>query len=682
MNRSERRKHARSKGTRSARAAARSFEASLERARGHLLSGQLDEAEKLCDGVLAKQRANAEAMHIKGLAARGRGHAQSAIDCLTGAAKAAPERADIQYNLGIAFGEAKRLEEAEEAYRRAIALDPGNPNYHNNLGSLLNRIGRHEDALESFKAALGLDENHLQARGNLGSTLLELKQPEAAISELRRAVAAAPDYADAHNNLANAYVDAGDSAKAIDAYAVAIALRPGAAVFHYNLGNALLDTGAVNEAIAAYRQSLALEPSRAEIRSNYLYSLQFEPEVTSQKLLTVHEDWNSRHGKMNPVGAYAEARFDPDRRLRLGFVSADFGRHPVGYFLVRPLECLDRSQTEIICYSNRVNVDETTERLMAASDNWIDARQDTNEQLARRIWDDEIDILFEISGHSRGNRLGIYAMKPAPLQISWGIGYPGATGLDAIDALLTDARHIPHHDAANFKERLLHLPQGQFCFDPPVDAPDVSSLPAIGNGHITFGCLSQPRKINGMVLDAWSRIFAAVPDSRLILGYGGMDDAANVSRIIDEFGAGGISPDRITILGSAPHGDFLGRYNMVDLSLDTFPYSGGLTTLEALWMGVPMITFPGKSCAGRHAAGHLSAMGLNELIADDLDGYRELAVKLAGDTERLAGLRAGLRSRLAASPICDGPGFAADFLAAVRDLWRERCIEGAKPGGA
>lgn len=640
------------------------------------MSGQLDEAEKLCDGVLAKQRANAEAMHIKGLCARRRGHAQSAIDCLTGAAKAAPERADIQYNLGITFGEAKRLEEAEAAYRRAIALDPGNPNYHNNLGSLLNRIGRHQDALVSFRAALGLDENHLQARSNLGSTLLELKQPEAAISELRRAVAAAPDYADAHNNLANAYVDAGDSAKAIDAYGVAIGLRPGAPVFHYNLGNALLDTGRIGDAIGAYRKSLALAPERAEMRSNYLYSLQYLPGVTSAQLAAAHQEWNTRHGRAETTGGFDAGRLDPEKRLRLGFVSADFGHHPVGYFLVQTLENLDPSGAEAFCYSGRATSDELTDRLRAASAGWTDTRQLTNGQLAGRIGGDAVDVLFEISGHARGNRLGVYAMKPAPLQISWGIGYPGATGLDTIDALLTDARHIPPADEVNFKERLVHLPQGQFCFDPPRDAPDVAALPAIGNGHITFGCLSQPRKISGDVLDAWAGILRAVPDSRLILGFKGMTDGANVARLTDALGAEGIAPERLTLLGGAPHDEFLGRYNRIDLALDTFPYSGGLTTLEALWMGVPMITFPGQSCAGRHAAGHLSAIGLHQLIAEDLGGYVELAVQLAGDPDRLADLRAGLRRQLATSPICDGAGFAADFLAAVRGLWRQRCGAG------
>ena len=196
-------------------------------------------------------------------------------------------------------------------------------------------------------------------------------------------------------------------------------------------------------------------------------------------------------------------------------------------------------------------------------------------ELAERIAGDGIDILFEISGHARGNRLGVYATRPAPLQISWGIGYPGSTRLGAIDALLTDDRHVPPSDAANFKEHLLHMPHGQFCFDPPGDAPDVAALAANETGAITFGCLSQPRKIAAAVLEAWAAILNRVPGSRLTLGYKGMDDQANVSRITAALAAEGIAPERLTIQGGAPHAEFLGRYNQIDIALDTFPYTGG-----------------------------------------------------------------------------------------------------------
>ena len=266
-------------------------------------------------------------------------------------------------------------------------------------------------------------------------------------------------------------------------------------------------------------------------------------------------------------------------------------------------------------------------------------------------------------------------MRPAPLQISWGIGYPGATGLDAIDALLTDERHVPDGDAANFTEALIHLANGQFCFDPP-EAPEVGPLPALEHGAVTFGCLSQPRKITYPTINLWAGILAEVPGSRLTLGYHGMDDKANIARIKEVLAARNIGVERLTILGVAPHLEFLDRYNRIDIALDTFPYSGGLTTLEALWMGVPVVTFPGESCAGRHAAGHLWSIGLEELIAGDRADYQKLATELAVDGERLAGLRSGLRARLTESPLCDGVGFASDFLTAVRSAWLQRCEAG------
>ena len=670
MNRSERRKKAGGKG---ASKPARGIEAHLERARGALLAGRLDDAVALCDAVLAKQRANPEALHIKGLALRAQNHPDGAIDHLSRAAKADPGRADIHYNLGITLASAGRLADAEAAYRRAIGLDGGNPDYHNNLGSLLNRLDRAEDALQCFERALDLDENHVQARNNLGTALLELKRPENAIAQLEAAIRLAPDYADAHGNLGNAYVAAGDAKRGIDAYNDAIKFRPGAAVFHFNLGNALLDTGSASEAVQAYRHALALQPERAEMRSNYLYSLQFEPGVTSAKLAAAQEEWNARHGRDAPAARFDGARFDPERRLRLGFLSSDLGLHPVGYFLIPVLENLASSGAEIFCYSNRQAPDAMTERLRTASDHWAEVRPLGNQELAERIAGDGIDILFEISGHARGNRLAVYAMRPAPLQISWGIGYPGATGLDAIDALLTDERHIPPGDEANFKERLIHMRHGQFCFDAPKDAPDVGPLPAEENGFLTFGCLNQPRKITAAVLEAWAAILGQVPGSKLLLGYEGMDDQANAARITEALG---VAPERLTILGGASHGDFLGRYNRIDIGLDTFPYSGGLTTLEALWMGVPVLTFPGESPAGRHAAGHLWTIGHGQFIAGDVGGYIKLAAELAGDADRLARLRSGLRATVAASPLSDGPGFADDFLSAVRQLWRQRCQQG------
>ena len=327
MNRSERRKKAGGKG---ASKPASGIEAHLERARGALLAGRLDDAVALCDAVLAKQRANPEALHIKGLALRAQNHPDGAIDHLSRAAKADPGRADIHYNLGITLASAGRLADAEAAYRRAIGLDGGNPDYHNNLGSLLNRLDRAEDALQCFERALDLDENHVQARNNLGTALLELKRPENAIAQLEAAIRLAPDYADAHGNLGNAYVAAGDAKRGIDAYNDAIKFRPGAAVFHFNLGNALLDTGSASEAVQAYRHALALQPERAEMRSNYLYSLQFEPGVTSAKLAAAQEEWNARHGRDAPAARFDGARFDPERRLRLGFLSSDLGLHPVG----------------------------------------------------------------------------------------------------------------------------------------------------------------------------------------------------------------------------------------------------------------------------------------------------------------------------------------------------------------
>ncbi|MEE2761695.1 MAG: tetratricopeptide repeat protein, partial [Pseudomonadota bacterium] len=544
----------------------------MELARGALVSGRSGEAIQICDRVLIRQQQNAEALHIKGLALRAQNDLESAADLIARAAKAAPKRADIHYNLGITLTGAGQLEAAESAYRCAIQLDDGNANYHNNLGSLLSRLGRPEEAIECFATALSIDETHVQALSNKGSALLDLDCPEEAAAVLERAIKLAPEYADGFSNLGNAYVAMGDSSRGIETYGAAIKLRPGAAVFHYNLGNALLDTGQIQSAMASYRKSLALNPEQPHLRSNLLYCSLYDVEANLQSLKQMHKTWAMGHVKQ-PTESLHSHTFEPDKRLRLGFISADFGQHPIGYFTVLPIENLDRGQTEIFCYSERANSDHMTKRIKAASDKWIDCRNTGDAELAACIRDDGIDVLFDISGLSRGNRLGVFALKPAPLQVNWTIGYPSTTGITAMDAILSDSRHIPPGDETEFEESLAFLPNGHFCFDPPADAPDVQPLPAKANGFVTFGSFNQPRKTNSHVLDAWARILAEVPHSRLLLAYAGMDDSANRKRIEDNLGE---CATRVEILGRVNRHEVLARYNRIDIGLDTFPYSGGL----------------------------------------------------------------------------------------------------------
>jgi predicted O-linked N-acetylglucosamine transferase (SPINDLY family) len=344
----------------------------------------------------------------------------------------------------------------------------------------------------------------------------------------------------------------------------------------------------------------------------------------------------------------------------------------VGYFLIGLLRGLDRAQFQTICYSDRVNKDNLTARLESAAALWRDVYGLSDEALAQQIRSDQIDILFDLAGHTAGNRLLVFARKPAPIQITWA-GYVGTTGLKAMDYILADRYEIPAEAESYYTERVLRMPDGYVCYEPPADAPAVAPLPALTQGAVTFGSFNNPAKITSPVIEVWAKLLQRLPQSRLVLKYRGMDDASLVGRLTEEFSSQGIEPGRIECLGWSPQRPLLAEYGRLDLALDPFPYNGGLTTCEALWMGVPVITCPGETFASRHSLSHLSNVGLTETIAKDLDAYVDLAVTWAMDLPRLAALRASLRPQMRASPLCDTQRFAENWMLILRNAWRDWC---------
>jgi predicted O-linked N-acetylglucosamine transferase (SPINDLY family) len=324
-----------------------------------------------------------------------------------------------------------------------------------------------------------------------------------------------------------------------------------------------------------------------------------------------------------------------------------------------------------VCYNNRWDRDEITARIAAASSVWRDVLGWSDEGLAGQIRADRVQILFDLSGHTAGNRLLTFARKPAPLQVTW-IGYEGTTGLAAMDYILADGYEIPPHLENQYREKVLRMPEGYLCYDPPTDAPPVAPLPALQQGHVTFGSFNNLGKITPPVVRVWAEILRRIPGARLALKYRGLADENTRRRYLELFAAQGAGADRLNMLGWSPHPEFLAEHHHVDLALDPFPFSGSITSCAALWMGVPVITCPGETFASRHTFDHLSNIGLTETIAHDLDDYVRRAVELSGDLPRLAALRAGLRPRMAASPLCDGPRFARNLMELLRRVWRQK----------
>jgi predicted O-linked N-acetylglucosamine transferase (SPINDLY family) len=678
----------------------------LATALAHHRAGRLDLAEEIYRRILAADPAQAEARHFLGVVFHQRGQHQAAVEqigraigidghqaafhnnlgeayralgeraqaaaCFRRAIELSPDYALAHYNLGSLLHEQGKIDQAVAAYRRAIAVNPNLAKAHYNLGLALQALGNRDTAVASYRQAIACKADFLDAYHNLGAICQRRGEIDAAMFCYRRAVELRPDDAGAHNNLGAVHYEQGNVDAALACYRRALELRPDWSGAHSNLATVWKDRGLLDEALAAYRQAVDVNPADARSHSNLLSALHYRSGITLAELAVAHAEYERRHAaplyaKQMPLTIDR----DPERPLRLGFVSADLGRHPVGVFLIRALENLDRRQYSIVCYSDRDVFDPITARFQAVSATWRDTSGVPDARLAQQVRDDRIDILLGLAGHTARNRLLMFARRPAPVQISW-LGYVGTTGLEAVDYVLADRHEVPAGAERHYRERVLRLPDSYVCYDPPAEAPPVGPLPALSAGRITLASFNNPSKITPQVVHTWSRILKRLPQSRLLLKYRRLNHTATQSRFRELFAAEGIAADRVELAGWSPQAGLLACYNRVDLALDTFPYNGGLTTCEALWMGVPVVTCPGETFAGRHSLSHLSTVGLTETIAHDLDAYVELAVALAADLPRLAALRAGLRQRVARSPLCDGPRFAANLAQLLRQAWREK----------
>jgi predicted O-linked N-acetylglucosamine transferase (SPINDLY family) len=350
-------------------------------------------------------------------------------------------------------------------------------------------------------------------------------------------------------------------------------------------------------------------------------------------------------------------------------VSPDFGCHPVGYLVICILEQLCRD-ADVICYNDRYQRDRLTSRFQAAAATWRDVVSLNDEELADQIRADRIDVLFDLAGHTARNRLLVFARKPAPIQVTW-ISSVGTTGLAAIDYVLADHHVLPTGAEPFIGEEILRMPDAYVCYDPIDAAPPVDALPAARNRFISFGSYNNLAKITPQVIEVWSEILRRMPHSRLVLRYHGLNDETVCDRYRNLIAANDVDPRRAMFLPPACAIDVVSSYREIDIALDPFPFSGGVTTCEALWMGVPVLTWPGQTFASRQSLSILSAVGLTESIACDRSHYVELAVGLASDLERLASMRATLRERMARSPLCDGQRFAGHLLQLLRGVWKQ-----------
>jgi predicted O-linked N-acetylglucosamine transferase (SPINDLY family) len=639
-------------------------------------AGALDRALAGFERALALDPRSAGAWHGIATVRSRRSDDAGARDAFARAVALDPAHGPATRGLANALALAGEAAQAHALLEAFVARAPGDAGVWVDLGSLKRQAGDRRAAAAALERALALDPQDADARVERGLLRSAAGDHAGAEADFRVALLRVPQRAGLHGDLATALYHQKRLDEAAAAAEQAVALDPALAAAFMNLGAIRNAQGRLAEAEAAQRRALALDPTLAAARSNLLLCLAYREDIEPATMLAEHRAWEEHHGRaLRAQWTSHDNRRDPDRALTVGFVSADFNRHPVGFFVRGLFERLDARVAAPVCFAvaasasaSAAAADDLTAALRAVVPRWVDAAALDDAALAARIRAEGVDILVDLAGHTAGNRLPVFARKPAPVQLTWA-GYVGTTGLAAIDWLVADRFHVPPDLASDHVERVLRLPDGYVCYAPPAYAPAVAPLP----DTVVFAAFHNPAKVGARAIALWARVLAAVPASRLLLKYKTMDSAANRDRLIAGFAGHGIAADRLAIEGAAPHDRLLARYGDCAIALDSLPYSGGLTTLEALWMGVPVVTLPGRIFASRHSLSHLSNAGYPELVARDEDDYVAIVRALAADRPRLAALRAGMRQRLATSPLLDHARFARGFEAALRHAWQAWC---------
>jgi predicted O-linked N-acetylglucosamine transferase (SPINDLY family) len=607
------------------------------------------------------------------------GGSAEALQPMQKAAELRPNDAEAHNNLGITLGDLGRHAEAVASFRRAVKLKPGYVTAHSNLGAALHKLGRFKEAETSCRQALKLDPRYADALGNLGGVLNDMGRAQEAENTCRKALTIDPDGYAANNNLGLALKSQGRLEEAEMSCLRAISLRPDLVETHANMGGILHEQGRLLDAAESFRRVLDKRPDDAVAWSNLLFCLAQSTGVSADELFGEHRRYGE-HFEAKLRGSergFANSK-DAERKLRVGFVSGDLRKHVVATFFEPLLEGLAaQSQLELHAYYNHIIDDEVSKRLRGRFAHWHPVVTLNDDELADKIRADGIDILIDLSGHTAHNRLLTFARKPAPVQASW-IGYPCTTGLQAMDYYLTDAGLVPRGAMERqFTEKIVHLP-ASVPFLPSDEAPGVGDLPALHNGHITFASFNRLSKLNEQVVALWAQLLLALPDSKMLLA--GMPLAGGEEQLVTWFARQGVARERLVFKQRCSMKEYLELHRQADINLDTWPYSGGTTTLNALWMGVPTLTLAADMPAARSSASILGNVGLGELIATDEAQFKQKGLTLAGDLKALAALRAGARQRMNDSPMLQPDLLAAGLAQALRIMWRGWCA-GETPQG-
>lgn len=573
---------------------------------------------------------------------------------------------------GHAHYRAGRVAEAAAAYRQALALAPGHPAALHYTGVMEFHAGRLDAAIDLVQRSVTAAPHKSSYHANLGLVLYTAGRFEEAATAQRAAIALhgeAPRN-DAFNSLGTTLLALERMREAIDAYRKEVALHPSNAAAWSNLGAALAETGRLEEALACYRRAVELDRSDSLTHGNLLMLLHFDPAADPVRIREEHRAWATRHAMplAKEIRPHANDR-TPGRRLRVGYVSPDLRGHVVGYSLLPILSNHDRARFEIVCYSDCPRPDGVTEALRERVSHWRVTGRLSDAGLADLVRDDRVDILVDLTLHMSGNRMLTFARKPAPVQLTY-LGYAASTGLAAMDYRISDAHMDPPGATTDDPEQLLRLPDCYWAYRPPEAAAalPVTPPPVLRNRFVTFGSFNNFRKVNPATITAWARLLSALPNSKLLIVLNGGEDNAHVPAM---FGRHGVDPTRVRLLPRQPMDGYFRLHSEVDISLDPYPYNGGITTLNALWMGVPTVTLAGGRAVARAGLSILRNVDLDALVARTEEEYVAVLVRLAKDVDRLASLRATLRDTLRASPLMNERQFTANLESLYLAAWEQ-----------
>ena len=678
----------------------------FEMASNYYHSGHIKLAENVCHKILEINPEHSDALHMAGVIAHQNGKYNIAANLIKNAIRISPKQityrisfgnllldsgmrdkallsysnafnlnpidADLVNNLGNTFKDLEQPDKAVLCYHRAVKIRPDYAEAYYNLGLLLAEQGKSEDAISIFRTALELKPDFAHTYIGIGNALNDQGRSEESVSWFQKGINLQPNNMAAYNNMGTALHNQGKLDEAVACYGKATEINPNIAATLNNMGRVLQDQGKFKEAGEYFRRALKINPRLAY--SNFLMSLLYDSEYDLDYIFLEHKKWNDLYER-SPMKRPAPHINLPehDRQLRIGYVSPDFRNHSCARFIEPLLEFHNRDKVEIFCYGETTKEDDITARIRSLSNSWYSTQGISDMEVVKKIRSDGIDILVDLAGHTKGNRLPVFAHKPTPIQVTW-LGYNFTTGLEAMDYRLSDNWLTPLEGKERFSERLYNLTRCSLVYRPPGKTPEPVEPAFERNGHITFGSFNNLSKVSSLTIALWARVLNDTPRSKLVLKARQSRDYGSKERILRVFGEQKIPANRVIFKGYASSTfEHLAQYHEIDLALDTFPYNGTTTTCEALWMGVPVVTLTGNHTLSRWGLSLLAAIGLEELAAKNEDEYCAIIKSLVYSHQHLKALKTGMRDRLISSPLCDAKGFADAVEEAFRAMWKEWC---------